>query len=188
LILVGNHFGTRVIRNHILGGGGAIGLAAFPSETPMVWGWTHAPILGVVIEGNTFEDTLGGCSITVQHDPRYIKSNQGRTYATAAVNNNVVVWTESFLGQRERAESKKPLMGLAIGQEPSHDSGELVVVAEGNCLEAPPGRRVGPSLRILSADYNSKRVVKRELELPPRAPAESNRRREASARSSSPPR
>jgi len=104
LILVGNHFGTRVIKNHILGGGGAIGLAAYPSETPMAWGWTHVPILGVVIDGNTFEDTLEGCSITVQHDPRYVKSNQGRIYATVAVNNNVVVWTESFLGQRERAE------------------------------------------------------------------------------------
>jgi hypothetical protein len=79
-------------------------------------------------------------------------------------------------------------LGLIIGQEPSHDPGELVVVAEGNCLEAPTGRRVGPSLRILSADYNSKRIVKRELELPRKATAESNRRRAASARSSSPPR
>jgi hypothetical protein len=188
LILAGNHFGTRVIKNHISGGGTAIFMPAFPSETPMIWGWTHAPVLGAVVEGNTFEDTLEGCVIAVQHDPRYIKSNQGRTYATAAVNHNVVRWTESFLRQRERVESKQPLTGLTFGAEPSHDAAELVVVAEGNCLDAPAGRRVGASLRIHAAVYNSERIVNRKLKLPSKATAESNRRPEASTRASSPPR
>jgi hypothetical protein len=186
-VLAGNHFGTRVIENHLFGGG-ALCAIAYPTESPMIWGWTHAPFLGAVIEGNIFEDNQVGCVVAVQHDPRHIKSNLGRTYMTVAVNNNVVRWSESFLGHREHAESKEPLMGLTIGGEHSHDAGELVVVAEGNRLEAPPRRRVGPSLLIHAADYNSKRIVNRKLELPSKATAEPNRRRETSTRSSSPPR
>ena len=180
-VLAGNHFGTRVIKNHLSGGGHALCVMAYPTESPMIWGWTHAPFLGAVIEGNIFEDTQVGCVVAVQHDPRHIKSNLGRTYMTAAVNNNVVRWSESFLGHREHAESKEPLMGLTFGWEHSHDAGELVVVAEGNRLEAPPGRRVGPSLLIHAANYNSERIVNRKLELPSKATAEPNRRRKASA-------
>ena len=57
-------------------------------------------------------------------------------------------------------------MGLTFGYPPSHDPGELVVVAEGNRLEAPPGRRIGPSLLIHAADYNSQRIVNRKLRSP----------------------
>ena len=79
-------------------------------------------------------------------------------------------------------------MGLTVGWENSNDAGELVVVAEGNRLEAPPGRRVGPSLLIRAANYNSKRVLNRKLDLPSKATAEPAVRREARARSSSPSR
>ena len=42
LVLVGNHFGTRVVRNHFLGGGEACRITAAPSEQPVMWGWSHA--------------------------------------------------------------------------------------------------------------------------------------------------
>ena len=42
-VLGGNHFATRIIKNHVLGGDLAIKLAACPTETPVGWGWSHAP-------------------------------------------------------------------------------------------------------------------------------------------------
>ena len=59
-VLAGNHFGTKVIGNTFLGGGESIRLMAAPTETPVHWGWSHAPFLGALIEGNTFEDAVGG--------------------------------------------------------------------------------------------------------------------------------
>src|SRR5262249_36010667 len=56
LVLVGNHFGTVVRRNHLLGGGNAWRITAAPTEVPRIWGWSHAPFLGGVIEDNTIED------------------------------------------------------------------------------------------------------------------------------------
>ncbi len=41
-VLVGNHYGTALIRNHILGCGEAIRLTAAPTENPGPWGWSHA--------------------------------------------------------------------------------------------------------------------------------------------------
>jgi hypothetical protein len=187
-IFAGNHFGTRVINNHVSGGDHALRITSCPTESPMIWGWTHSPFLGVVIERNIFEDAIEGCLIAVEHEPRYVKTNQGRTYMTIAVNQNVLRWSDSFLAQRERAEPKQPLMGLTFGWGDSHDAGEMVVVAEGNRLEAPPGRRVGPSLWIRSATYNSDRILDRKLDLPSKATAEPTGRREASVPSSSPPR
>ena len=116
----------------------------------------------------------------MEHDPRYIKSNQGRTYMTVAVNDNVVRWSESFLSQRERAESKEPLMGIDVRlgalrtTRVSWSSSPREIV-----WKPPPGRRVGPSLLIHAANYNSQRVVNRKLELPSKATAEPTRRREA---------
>ncbi len=77
LVLVGNHFGTRVVNNHFLGGSYAFRMTACPTETPLIWGWSHAPFLGGVIEGNTLEDAEHGSIFGLEHDPRYIKSNQG---------------------------------------------------------------------------------------------------------------
>ncbi len=70
-------------------------------------------------------------------------------------------------------------MGITFGSEHSADPSEMVVVAHGNRLEAPPGRRVGPSLLIRAANYNNERIVNRKLDLPSKATAEPTRRREA---------
>jgi hypothetical protein len=185
-VLAGNHFGTRVIENHVSGGEQAFRITACPTESPMMWGWTHAPFLGAVMEGNTVEDAEQGCVIVVEHDPRYIKTNQGRTYMTISVNDNVVRWSDSFLSQRARADSKEPLMGLTFGSEHSADPSEMVVVAHGNRLETRSGRRVGPSLLIRAAKYNNERVLNRKLDLPSRATTEPTSRREATSRSGSP--
>jgi hypothetical protein len=165
LVFVGNHFGTRVQKNHFSGGAHALRMTACPTETPLIWGWSHAPFLGGVIEGNTLEDAEQGSILGLEHDPRYIKSNQGRTYMTVQANQNIVRWSDAFLSHFETASAKEPPVALTLGYPPSNDPNELVVSAAGNRLEAPSGRRVGPTLMIHAAQYNSQRLVNRRLSL-----------------------
>ncbi len=168
-VLAGNHFGTRVVNNHVLGGGLAFRLTSFPSETPLIWSWSHTPYLGGVVEGNIVEDCEQGAILGVEHGPP-IKTNQGRTYMSVQLRNNVVRWSQPFLTRMARAGTKEPLAGLTIGYRPSHDPGELVVSGGGNTLDAPPGYRDAPALSILAATYNSQRLVNRRFKLAPDSP------------------
>jgi hypothetical protein len=147
----------------------------------MIWGWSHAPYLGGVIEGNILEDSEQGSHLGVEHS-QHIKTNKGRTYMSVRVNQNVVRWSEAFLSRKERATAKEPLVGLTLGYAPSHDPGEFVVFADGNRLEAPQGHRPAPPLRIHAALYNSQRVVNRKLSLPAGGPPAAPGRRAADAR------
>ena len=184
LVFVGNHFGTRIVKNHLLGGSATFKLTACPSETPMMWGWTHAPFLGGLIEANIMEDCEGGGTLGVEHDPRYVKSNLGRTYMAARFDQNVVRWSEPFL--RRLAREKTVPVGVTIGSPPSHDPGELVVHAAGNRLEAATAKGLDPllvpSLVIHAADYNSQRIVNRRFRLPSNGSAAPSVGREASKR------
>ena len=65
-----------MVNNHLLGGGLAFRMTACPTEPPVIWGWSHAPFLGGVIEGNILEDCEQGGIVGVEHG-RIIKSNQG---------------------------------------------------------------------------------------------------------------
>jgi hypothetical protein len=163
-VLAGNHYGTRVVNNHLLGGGLAFRMMACPTQAPMTWGWSHAPFLGGVIEGNILEDCEQGGVVGVEHS-QHIKSNKGRTYMSVQLRNNVVRWSAAFLSRMARSESKEPLAGLTIGYALSHDPGELIVTSEGNSLEAPPGHRDFPALVIHAAEFNARRVVNRRLRL-----------------------
>src|SRR5262249_3540965 len=58
MVLVGNTYGATVTGNHLLGGGEALRVASFPTETPSIWGWSHTPWLGGTIANNTIEDAL----------------------------------------------------------------------------------------------------------------------------------
>jgi hypothetical protein len=163
LVLAGNHFGARVIKNHFLGGEFAFSLLAFPTETPVMWGWSHTPYLGGVIEGNILEDADKGGVLGVQHDGRFIKTNQGRVYMTVTLNDNVVRWSEAYLNSSARTNASQAPPALTLGYAPSHDARELIVTARGNRLEAPAGREVATPLLIHAADYNSQRLLNRRL-------------------------
>ncbi len=165
MVLVGNHFGTRVIGNHFLGGANSIRFAACPSETPVVWGWSHAPFLGAVIEDNILEDAAGGSILGVEHST-YIKSNKGRTYMAIALNRNVVRWTEPFLQRHASSGAKSPPPGLVLGYPPTHDPEEFVVHAADNRLEAPASLKAPESLLIHAAKYNSQKLLNRKYTLP----------------------
>jgi hypothetical protein len=146
-----------------------------------MWGWSHAPFLDGVIEGNLIEDALRGGVLGLEHDIRYIKSNQGRTYMTFRLTDNVVRWSDSFLRLRSEGKSgEEPLVALTLGHPGSHDPRELVVTASGNRLEAPARLRAKPALQIHTAEYNGERVVNRRVDLSASARAG---RREAKAAS-----
>ena len=75
-------------------------MTACPTETPVMWGWSHTPYLGGVIEGNILEDSEGGGVLGLEHDRRSVKSNTGRTYMAVQFRQNVVRWSEPFLRSR----------------------------------------------------------------------------------------
>ncbi len=164
LVLPGNHFGTRVIKNHFLGGEFAFSLLAFATETPVVWGWSHVPFMGGVIEGNILEDAEKGGILGVSHDGTHTKTNQGRVYMTATLSDNVVRWSDSFLS-KVAAGSKDTPPGITVGYAPSHDAGEFILSAHRNRLEAPAAAASSHPLVIPAATYNGKRLLNRKLSL-----------------------
>jgi parallel beta-helix repeat protein len=45
-----------VLNNTLVGGARGFSISAYASETPSIFGWTHAPLLGATISGNTLVD------------------------------------------------------------------------------------------------------------------------------------
>ncbi len=162
MVLVGNHYGTSVLKNHFLGGERAFLMSAYPTEQPLSWGWSHAPFVGGVIAGNIIEDSEHGGVIGIEHDPKHIRSNQGRTYMSIRLDDNIVRYSAGFLA-RETARSAR-LVGLTLGHVPSHDPLELHVQAKGNRLERGGGGRAGVPLLIHGALYNGAPIVNRNLD------------------------
>ncbi len=94
IVFNGEDYGTTIVGNHFVGGttyntvytGTAISLGATinsaPSGSgafPLPAGWTAVPNLGVVIEDNTIQDSLGGIVIGVQHSDDYWGAQIGTT-------------------------------------------------------------------------------------------------------------
>jgi len=164
-VLAGNHYGTRVVNNRIVGAGDAWQLTAFPSESPGIWGWSHAPYLGGVVEGNTIEDSERGGQAGVVHGG-ISKSNKGRVYMTLTLKGNTVRWTEPFLDRTAQDRAKKLVSGLTLGFEKSLDPGELVVTESGDRLDAPARAPASTALRVNAALLNGRVVTNRSLPLP----------------------
>jgi hypothetical protein len=183
-VLSGNHFGTRVVKNHVLGGDTSMSMTACPTEVPVHWGWSHAPVLGVVVADNTFEDSERGARLDVEHN-EHIKTNKGRTYMSLIVNDNLVRWTASFLERLKRLGVTVPPPALTLGGSPSHDAGELIVKAAGNRLEAPRTARSAGSLVVNAAEYNAHKLMNRKFSLPAATGAEATPTRSGAARSPS---
>src|SRR5262249_48382178 len=112
--LIGNQFGARVVGNHFLGGHEAFRITAAPSESPVTWGWTHAPLLGAPVEANTVEDSLIGGVLDVEHNA-YTKSDAGRVYFSGTFQNNTGVWSAAFLASRAAAGVTTPPALVTVG-------------------------------------------------------------------------
>jgi hypothetical protein len=165
LVLAGNQFGVQVLNNTLVGGSRAFWITAYASQTPSTWGWTHVPILGAVISGNTIEDTLQGGLLDVEHSGA-IKSNVGRTYMSATLTNNTGVWTSAFLDQPGVAGATAQPAALTIGMATSNDPGELVVSASGNQVEGPVRVVAGTTLETIAATVNGQVVTNQGTVLP----------------------
>jgi hypothetical protein len=170
MVLVGNHFGTIVLNNTFIGGGSAFLIAAAPTESPNVWGWSHAPVLGVVIKGNTLEDTLEGGLIDVQHSV-HVKSNTGRVYFSGLLADNTVVWTPDFLAQvAPGGTSPSSLGAITVGDALSIDPGELMLNATGNPIQAPASAQSAAMFDIVSGTVNGQPGTKQTIPLPSVSP------------------
>jgi hypothetical protein len=163
LVLTGNHFGTKILRNHFIGSGAAYKLTAAPTEHPLHWGWSHAPFVGCTIDGNTVEDSVAGGILCVEHS-QYMKSTRGRVYLSASFKNNRGVWTQEFLRSRAKSEVPPP---FTIGHEESKEPGEMLVTESGNRIQAPPEGRSRVAIRIHSAQVNGRPVKEQGIVLPP---------------------
>ncbi|WZP00081.1 Ig-like domain-containing protein [Isosphaeraceae bacterium EP7] len=163
LVLVGNHFGTVVAENRLLGGSGGMKLTAAPSESPVMWGWSHVPFLGASITGNTVEDSPGGIWVGVEHSA-YIKSNGGRVYLTATIADNVVVWSPSFLAAR-LAAGGAAIPSLRLGDVLATEPGEGLYSIFNNRLNVPPGTNPGLAFWVDSGTVNGLAYIDARLSM-----------------------
>ena len=136
LVLAGNQFGVQVTNNTLLGGNNAFQISAYPTEGPYIWGWTHAPTLGALIENNTLVDNLQGGRIDVQLN-QYTKSSTGRVYFTGAFLNNQAIWTSAYLSTEAAAGVTVAPRLVTVGNALLADPSELVLTQSGNSVTGP---------------------------------------------------
>ncbi|MBX6315253.1 MAG: hypothetical protein IRY99_20430, partial [Isosphaeraceae bacterium] len=162
LVLAGNQFGVQVLGNHFLGAGAFL-LMAYPTETPNLWGWSHAPFLGASIEGNTIDDAPWGGKVSVPHGP-LIKTNQGRVYFSGSITNTTIRWSDAFLAAHPEPTA------LTIGDPGSIDPIELVVTIQGDRVQGPPGLPLSQALIINAGTVNDQPRLGQALALPALVP------------------
>lgn len=155
-VLAGNHFGTRIAGNKTLGGVRAFQVVSASTESPVHWGWSHNPMLGLTIEGNTFAEDRDGPILGVEHNP-HSRTTRGRVYMSATLTNN----TFSRLDAATSPKGKGG--GLEIGWKGAGDPGALIVVESGNRLVSG---RSGPSARVFNATVNGKAIKEGVLTFP----------------------
>lgn len=156
LVLAGNLFGLTVAENHLIGGGGPFRIVAAASESPVHWGWSHAPLMGATIEDNVIEDALGGGTLCVEHS-KAVKTSRGRVYGSATLRGNTYRWGEAF-----SAKNAKTPAAITLGDPGSLDPSELVVTQENDRIE---GRAPG-TVRVVGAKLNGRETRGQTLALP----------------------
>ena len=161
-VLSGQHFGTRIVGNTTRGGGTSARIMAAATESPGPWGWSHAAMFGLTLEGNSFEDAWDGAALFVEHN-EHVRPSRGRVYATMSVTNNLFAATAPSLDARARAGRSGAPVSLTIGEPPSGDAGELVVAESGN---RGRGGRAGLSIRVRMATVNGRAVRDGQSSLP----------------------
>ncbi|RUL88436.1 KOW domain-containing RNA-binding protein [Tautonia sociabilis] len=150
IVLTGNHYGTRVAANTLLGGANAFRISGYVCSQPIHYAWTHTPQFGFVIERNTIEDSSGGGLIAVHHGPR-MKTNRGRVYLSGSVLDNTFRWTEDG-----PANAGREPVALTVGMAPSLDAGELVLTTGSNEALDARGRPLRDPMRIVVGTVNGK--------------------------------
>jgi hypothetical protein len=170
MVFAGNHFGLQVLDNTLIGGGTALQIDATATESPLFWGWSHAPVLGATIEGNTIEDSILGARLYVEHSPYTKSSDFGRVYFSGTVSNNTGIWTAGFVTQELQAGVTSPFAMLTIGDLATADPGEMVLAMQGNQVEGPASVINGATMKVNAATINGQATRGQGVVLPTVAP------------------
>jgi hypothetical protein len=142
-VLVGHHYGTRVAGNAVRRCAQAFKITAFPTEEPVMWGWSHVPMFGLEIRDNVIEGSATPPLIAVEHGEP-VKTSAGRVYwkGTLAATSGGAPW--------------------AIGDARSRDPGELVLTTEGGvAIEARSGTIDGRARGGSEASTGRRRAASR---------------------------
>ena len=166
MVLAGNQFGAQVLNNHLLGGSTALLVAAYATESPVCWGWSHAPFLGATIAGNTIEDSVQGALLRVDHGPCIKCSDVGRVYLSGTLANNVGIWSDAFLARRTLAGATSQPVALTIGDSTTADPAELVLSAQGNQVQGPASVVAGATMQVNAATINGQSMTDQGVVLP----------------------
>ncbi len=147
LVLVGNHFGTSVVENRLIGAGTAFKITASPTEQPIHWGWSHAPMMGLRIERNSIVDPLRGGFLAVERGEA-IKSSRGRAYLSAAFRDNVLIGSDQFGATWKSRKDVLMPRPIEIGDEHVAVPGEHRLEIAGNDVGGKDGSRPDVPLRV----------------------------------------
>ena len=169
LVLAGNTFGTQIISNNFLGGGIRLEAAPTndPSSPPYIWGWSHAPFMGALIEGNTFVDSnmvghTGPSFIGVDHSP-YTNTSWGRTYMSATIAGNVFQWSNApvdlNLGQPGYTTTAYPWI------DPNELRLTIPMTGNVNLGQGPSGSTASVALQVSAANVNGTAVSNQQIVL-----------------------
>ena len=118
-----------------------------------------------MIADNTLEDSVRGGVLDVVHGPAE-KSNQGRVYLSATMNDNTAVWSDAFLAQLAKGGPKAVPLALTVGDPLSADPAELLLTALGNQVEPPPNIVPGKTLQVNAGVVNGQVMVNQGVALP----------------------
>ncbi|MBI1325797.1 hypothetical protein GC170_21760 [bacterium] len=144
LCLAGNHFGTIVAENVLTGGGESLRITAFPTESPNVWGWSHAPMANLVIRDNRISGSALPARVATDQGPT-IKSSAGRTYFSADLKGNA--FGASSAGT-----------ALRIGDPGTLDASGTVVNLKANTADPASAEIEVVSGRVNGKDHVEKRI------------------------------
>jgi len=144
LVLAGNHFGTRVAENTLIGGGRAFEILAYPSEEPVHWGWSRCPVFGLAFERNEVINSDRGGLIAVSATD-HTKSSRGRLSFDGTLSENRFRWTGGDTSGRT---------AITIGQGPLLDPGALEVESAGNRALGTNGRAPRQPLKVVAGTVN----------------------------------
>jgi hypothetical protein len=150
IVLTGNHYGTRMIHNTLLGGANAFRLSGYVTSQPFGYAWSHTPQFGLEVASNTIIDNAQGGLIAVHHGPG-MKTNRGRVYLSASILDNTFRWTE----HRPVGKGEAPI-ALTIGHLPSLDPSELRVTTGRNLALDGRGEPLRDPMRILVGTVNGR--------------------------------
>ncbi len=158
LVLVGNLYGVDVTENRIFGGFRGFQITAYPSETPLSWGWTRNVVFGLNFTGNQFTDVLWFNQIGVSHNTA-ARSNFGHLYLDGSVTGNIFRWSERFLIDsiwQEPGQADRVLPGLELGEGESWDDTEFRIRFGTNFIDLPTGWANRPAVWLRSGSVNDR--------------------------------